>query len=93
MYKLLRISGFDFIDEKTGKPIRGGKVVLMNNEPTSAESALGFDTDLKSIPYEVYVDVLNQLGTNPVLPVNVDVSTEGSLNSTPRIKGIKVVSK
>lgn len=93
MYTLLRASVYDFIDDKTGKPIKGGKVCLMSKTHTDSETAVGYEVDFKSVSKEIIDDLFRQLGNDPKLPCDVDVSLEASLSKVPKITGILVKTK
>ena len=43
MYQLLKFNVFDFIDKETGKPVKGGKIWIMSNEPTEQKNSVGYE--------------------------------------------------
>lgn len=93
MYQLLKFNVFDFIDKETGKPVKGGKIWVMSNEPTSQRNSFGYDVTEKNLSSELTEDLKTQLGPDFKLPVFIDLGLMATLDKVPKIISIRVKNK
>lgn len=93
MYQLLKFNVFDFIDKETGKPVKGGKIWIMSNEPTEQRNSVGYDVTEKNISFELIEDLKTQLGSDFKLPVPIDLGLMATLDKVPKITSIRVKNK
>lgn len=86
MYSLLKISPYNFTDEKTGDIIKGAKLTLMSQSPTDKTGCFGFDVSTENISYEMAQEFIKTLPSDIKFPVSVDVFMTVDLSSKNRVK-------